>query len=78
MTEFINESANEFVDISTEQFRTYAFPNGDEVTITNPLRLAVSASGHRLFDAQGVSHYVPKGWFHLMWKSRDGKAHFVK
>jgi len=78
MTTFINESTNEFVDISSEQYRAYVFPNGDTVTINNPLRLAISAGGHRLFDAQGVSHYVPKGWFHLMWKAKDGSPHFVK
>jgi len=75
---FNNQSSNAFVDISSEQFRTYRFPSGDEVTIESPTHLSVSTSGHRLFDASGVSHYVPKGWIHLKWKAKDGSPHFVK
>jgi len=75
---FNNQSSNVFVDISSEQFRTYRFANGEEVTIKEPLQLSVSTSGHRLFDNDGVSHYVPKGWIHLKWKVKEGQPHFVK
>jgi hypothetical protein len=75
---FLNESTNKFVDISSEEYRTYVFPGGDEVTIQRPLKLSVSAGGHRLFDEGGISHYIPKGWIHLHWKAKDGHAHFVK
>jgi hypothetical protein len=76
--ELRNESPNTFADISTEQYRTYKFPGGDEVRIEGPAYLAVTAGGHRLLDESGVSHYIPKGWLHLHWKAKEGKAHFVK
>jgi hypothetical protein len=75
---FINESENKFVDIDSEEFRIYRYPNKEEVRIDGPLKLAVSAGGHRLFDAEGFSHYVPKGWIHLKWKPLPGKPNFVK
>ena len=74
----INQSTNNFVDISTEAWREYRFSGGELVKIDGPVALAVSTSGHRLLDASGVSHYVPKGWVHLKWKVKDGQPHFVK
>ena len=78
MTTLNNQSPNTFTDISTELFRTYRFPNDELVTIQKPTHLSVSASGHRLLDADGISHYVPKGWIHLIWKAKDGQPNFVK
>lgn len=75
--EFINESSNKFVDISSEEYRTYVFPDG-AVRVESPQQLSVSAGGHRLFDGQGNSHYIPKGWIQLTWKARKGQPHFVK
>jgi hypothetical protein len=76
---FINESGLEFTDISSEQFREYAFANDEILRIENPLKLHVSESGgHRIFDAQGNSFYVPKGWLHLRWQAKEGQPNFVK
>lgn len=76
---FKNESDLEFADISSEIWREYRFLNGETVRIDGPLKLNVSASGgHRIFDAAGVSHYIPVGWIHLMWKPREGAPNFVK
>lgn len=75
---FINESDNVFVDISSEEYRIYTFSGNEEVKITGPRLLSISAGGHRLFDNDGVSHYVPKGWIHLRWKAREGQPNFVK
>lgn len=75
---FINESSNKFVDISSEAYRTYVFPDNQLVRIEEPLQLSVSAGGHRLFDNNGVSHYIPKGWIQLSWKAKDGSPNFVK
>jgi hypothetical protein len=79
---FQNNSDLKFDRIDSEEFRCYVFPAGAktlEVRIDNPLYLAVSASGgHRLFDADGKSHYIPAGWMHLYWKAREGQPHFVK
>lgn len=77
--EFKNESGLTFSDISSEAFRVYEFSNGKEIRIDEPLRLNVSPSGgHRLFDASGTSHYIPKGWIHLKWKVKLGQPNFVK
>ena len=75
---FKNESGLEFSDISSELYREYEFPGGN-VKISTPTHLNVSASGgHRVFDATGVSHYVPAGWIHLYWVARDTSPNFVK
>lgn len=75
---FRNATDLKFTQIESEAYRTYVFPDR-EVTIVNPIALNVSKSGgHRVFDAQGVSHYVPSGWIHLHWKARSEKPHFVK
>lgn len=75
--DFCNESDLEFTDISSETRRVYVFPDREEV-IYNPLWLHVSESGgHRLWDAQGRSHYIPKGWVHLWWEAKPGCPNFV-
>ncbi len=76
--EFKNESGFNFKDISAETGREYQFPNGETLTIQNPLYLHVSKSGgHRLFDAQGTSWYIQpfEGWS-INWKVKEGKANF--
>lgn len=74
-----NDEANlSWNDISSEEYRVYNFGN-NEVQINKPLKLNVSRSGgHRLFDEQGTSHYIPAGWVHLYWKARPGQPNFVK
>lgn len=68
----------EFKSLEDEKFRTYAFPGGEEVTITDPTSLNVSASGgHRVLDAAGVSHYIPPRWIHLWWVVKDGRPPFA-
>lgn len=75
---FNNASALEFSDISSEKWREYRFAGGDVVRVDAPERLNVSGSGgHRIFDAAGVSHYIPAGWVHLRWMSKPGMPHFV-
>ena len=51
---------------------------GRYVRIEEPVRLNVSENGHRIFDASGRSHYIPKTWIHIEWKAKDGAAHFVR
>jgi hypothetical protein len=75
---FRNASEHAFKDISSEQYREYRFPGGDTVRIDAPQFLSVSASGgHRIFDADGNSHYVPNTWLHLTWRAKDGEPHFA-
>jgi len=72
--ELINKSGLEFVDISIEEWREYRFPNGDFVKIEHPLKIHVSKKGHRIFDANGISHYIPRTFIHLKWK---GTPNFI-
>lgn len=77
--ELVNESPNQFEDISSESYREYLFPYGETVRIEEPQYLAVSPSGgHRLLDFRGVSHYIPPRWIALQWKVKPGAPHFVK
>lgn len=77
--EFNNATDLIFTDISSETYREYTFPGGDRVRIENPLWLHVSKSnGHRVFDANGKSHYIPTGWIHLQWEVKEGAPNFVK
>lgn len=76
---FKNVSSYTFTDISSEAFRTYEYPAGYTVTYYKPLLLSVSPSGaHRLFTADGMSHYIATGWNSIHWKARRGCPHFVK
>jgi len=76
---FENATDLEFQDISSERWREYRFVGGDLVRIEEPLKLNVSESGgHRIFDAEGRSHYIPAGWIHLSWVAKDGEPNFVK
>jgi len=62
-------------NIDHETFRVYQFPNGEFVRISNPVLLNVSRSGgHRILDNKDVAHYVPSGWIHLYWETRDDNA----
>lgn len=77
--QLVNNTDLVFIDISSEVSRTYRFPNGEYVTLDNPLKLHVSKSGgHRVFTADGNAHYIPSGWIHLCWKAKNGEPHFVK
>jgi hypothetical protein len=74
--ELKNKSGLNFQDISSEYYRIYEFEN-KEIKITNPLYLNVSPSGgHRILDADGVSHYIPSKWLHLRWLSRENSPNF--
>jgi len=77
-----NQSSHKFTDISSEEYRIYTVVTDTglayKIRIDLPLELSVSASGgHRLLDAQGISHYVPAGWVHLCWKAKEGQPNFV-
>lgn len=77
MIEFRNNSGLAFSSLESELWRSYTFPGGDVVTINDPQYLNVSSSGgHRVFDAGGISHYIPKGWIHLTWSVKEDQPHF--
>ena len=62
--------------IHDEELREYQFPsNGpveEIVLVQKPLVLDRSRGAHRIVDAFGVSHYIPKGWIALRWKNSQG------
>jgi hypothetical protein len=75
--EFRNDSGLAFKDLSDEQYRVYVFSDM-EIKIDEPLWLNVSASGgHRVFDSEGRSNYIPAGWRKLYWVVKPGKSHFA-
>ena len=76
--EFVNNSDYHFIDISSEEQRTYNFGSKGFVKIVRPLKLSVSDNGHRIFTEDGQSHYVPMGWIQLTWVTKKGQPNFVK
>lgn len=76
--DFVNKGNNDFIDIDSELWREYRFQNNETIRIINPLKLCVKSNGHRVWDAQNTSHYIPTGWIHLKWKVKDNEANFVK
>jgi hypothetical protein len=76
--EFRNATQLDFADISSEAWREYDFGDGTIVRIEAPLKLHVDDdNGHRVFDAAGLSHYIPPRWVHLRWQAKDGQPNFV-
>lgn len=68
-----------FMDISNEQYRTYVFADGRELTIYDPRGINISASrGHRIVTKDGWSVYVKphEGWY-LHWRSYPGNEPFI-
>jgi hypothetical protein len=64
---------HDFNSLESELWREHTFGDGHAVRIEQPTHLHVSKSGgHRVLDAEGVSHYIPAGWRHLKWKAKDG------
>lgn len=77
--DFRNATQHRFEDISSEKYREYIFPD-HTVRIEHPVALNVnySSGGHRVWDGQGVSHYIPTGWRELKWEVDSTQPHFVR
>lgn len=65
-----------FIDanISNESWRSYVYLDEDgndiEYTIFDPVTLYMKESdtdSHRVVDADGVCHYITKGWVAIRW-----------
>ena len=77
--DFKNESDLVFADISSEAWHEYPVESGATLKIANPVKLnVIDSGGHRIFDAQGLSLYIPKGWIHLVWEPKPGQPNFVR
>ena len=72
---FKNDSGLEFKDISSEKWREYLYTD-QVIRIDKPLKIHVSPNGHRVFDADQISHYIPNGWKHVRWAVYEGMANF--
>ena len=74
-----NEIAKpEPLDITSEQYRIYAYKDGGRYRINNPDRLYVLESGsHRVIDGDGVVHRPERGWLAISWKPKAGAPEFV-
>jgi len=71
--EFFNATNLKFIDIGHEEFRQYLFPNGAKIEIQYPLKLNVDNRGiHRVYDATGLSYYIPPSWISVVTKPRPG------
>jgi hypothetical protein len=68
------ENKLEFADVQNQRYRTYVFPSTNpgktvEITIAEPVKIAISNSGiHRIVDDAGKTHVVQPGWIHLYWE----------
>jgi len=77
--DFRNATPYRFEDISSEKYREYIFPDYT-VRIEHPVALNVnySSGGHKVWDGQGISHYIPAGWRELKWEVDSTQPHFVR
>jgi len=63
------------MDISSEIFRLYRFPQGDTVLIKHPKTLFVDDEGvHRVIDMKDNVHVVPLGWIHIKYKHKEDEG----
>lgn len=66
------------LDITSEQFRIYAYADGGRYRINAPDRLYVLPSGsHRVIDEDGIVHRPTPGWLAISWKPKVGAPEFV-
>jgi hypothetical protein len=79
INDFINATKLDFKDISSEKKRIYKYADGFTIKINKPLWLYVNEknNSHRIFDADGISHYIVSGWKHLKWITKKGCPHFI-
>lgn len=54
-----------------EKSRTYTFPGGDKVALTNVTELIVSESGNHRIKAAGKLHIIPPHWIHIEIDDKD-------
>jgi hypothetical protein len=69
------------IDITSEEYRTYTYPDGSTFSIEDPAQLHVltdeKGTSHRVIDKAGVTHRPERGWLGISWKPRDGQPAFV-
>lgn len=73
---------NEWVDISSEEYREYVYPDGKVVRVENPVYVKVAPSSlgghaHRVQTVDQMGFYIPWGWRYIRWKAKAGRPVFV-
>lgn len=75
------DTSTDGLDISTELYRTYTFPGGEEIVVQEPSMLWVKLSSspgmagkhsHRIALMNGNGVYIPAGWLKIEWRNREG------
>lgn len=73
----LEEKTMKNLDITSEQYRTYHYPDFD-YTVQLPQYVILSDSGtHRVLDAEGVSHWIAAGFKAISWKVKEGEKNFT-
>lgn len=70
-----NASNRVFTNIEGELAREYVWIGVGAYTITAPVALSVSQSGHYILDRTGEMHFIPSGWHVLRWWVCDDQPH---
>jgi hypothetical protein len=66
------------IDVSSEQYRAYTYPDGVKFRINRPKTLYVLADGgHRIVDKNDVTHRPERGYVGISWLPKDGEPPFV-
>lgn len=79
----VTPDSHSAIDISSEEWRAYTYPNGTEARIDSPVTLYVIRDDlrggvtHRVIDADGVTHRPERGWVKISWKPKAGAPAFV-
>jgi hypothetical protein len=66
-----------YKDISSEEWREYIFSNNDILRIDFPVGLNVGKNGHRVFNEEGISYYIPNHYTAIRFKSKANKPPFA-
>lgn len=65
-------------DVSDELVRTYTFAGGQQINVSEPVRLWVKkkpgGDSHRLALANRNGVYIPAGWLKIEWRNKVGKG----
>lgn len=60
-------------DIRAESYREYERPNGTWYRIDNPITLWIGDTTHRVLDAKGMVHCIPRSYI-FRWLPKDASA----
>lgn len=59
-------------DISKEKYRTYHYPNKEQLFIDNPIAVDLRPSnGHVVVREDGKAFYVPPVWLYIEWENKS-------